>query len=197
MGYYFDGNQNVAFAFSQKNGIWGPISLLNSGLIVISSLSCSSPGSCAAGGDFVGEFDPQMSQAWIATEKDGAWSGAQVPPGLDALSGDSMQSGLTGVVCWSAGNCSAAGGYGITGGNNETSVINESNGVWDTATELPGAAALGGSPLSPAALSCGAPGDCSLGGTFTSPVSQQSRPYIATETNGTWGNAQPVKRIAP
>jgi hypothetical protein len=195
--YYFDGNQNVAFAFSQKNGIWGPITALNSGLIDIGSLSCSSQGNCAAGGDFVGETDPELAQAWIATEKDGVWGGPQVPPGLDALSGDSMESGLTGVVCWSAGHCGAAGDYAATSGSIETYVTTEKNGVWDTATELPRAAALTGSPLPPAALSCGAPGNCSLGGSFTSSVSGQSRPFVAMETNGIWGDAQPVKGVAP
>jgi hypothetical protein len=196
--YYFDGNQNVAFAFSQKNGIWGPVQGLNSGLIDITSLSCSSQGNCATGGDFAGEGDPELAQAWISTETDGAWSSPQVPPGLDALSGDSMQSGLTGVFCWSAGNCGAAGFYdGTTGVNPQTYVITEKDGVWGTATELPAAAALSGSPLGPAALSCGAPGDCSLGGSFASPVSGESRPFVAIEANGTWGDAEPVKGVAP
>jgi len=196
--YYFDGNQNVAFAFSQKNGIWGPISRLDDGQIDIGSLSCSSQGNCAAGGDFFGEFDPQMAQAWIATETGGAWSGAGVPPGLDALSGDSMESGLTGVVCWSAGNCGAAGFYDATTGvDPQTYVITEKDGVWGTATELSGAAALSGSSIGPAAFSCGAPGDCSLGGSFVSPVSGQSKPFVAMETNGIWGDAQPVKGVAP
>ena len=58
--------------------------------------------------------------------------------------------------------------------------IAEKNGTWGKAKRLPGSAALAANAET---LSCGAPGNCSVGG---------SDPFVATEKNGTWGKAELV-----
>lgn len=72
----------------------------------------------------------------------------------------------------------------------------ERNGTWGTAAELPGLARLnGGDRAGPPVLSCGARGDCSLGGFYRS--GRLSKPYLATQKNGIWGDAAAVKGIEP
>jgi hypothetical protein len=199
-------HQDVVFAIRQKNGTWGPVTpipgmnTLPPGGIdeaSIGSLSCLSPGNCTAGGDFVDPDDPQLSQPYVVTEKNGTWGSAQVLPGVAALSAHSMNAFLTAVICRSAGNCSAAGAYDTSPfGNNEAFVSTETDGVWGNATELPGIATLNQFPLlGVTALSCGAPGNCSLGGWYYKAV-QHGGPYLATQKNGTWGNAGNVRGIA-
>jgi hypothetical protein len=77
------------------------------------------------------------------------------------------------LSCPSAGNCAAAGYYGVgTPGekvyNLEVFVASEVHGIWGKAIEIPGTAALnvrhwafiGG-------LSCAAPGRCTVGGNYS------------------------------
>ncbi len=203
--YYYDEDQDAVFAFSQKNGIWGaitPISFTGEfpggvGQINLRLLSCPSQGNCVAGGGFGDPNDPELGQAYFVTERNGVWGNAEIPPGVLALSGSSMQSSLNAVACRSAGNCSAAGGY-VSSGGSGVYVITEVNGVWGTAAQLAAVKPLNSSQLGVAALSCGAAGNCSLGGSFSErPSSQHVRPYVADQRNGIWGKAEPVKGIAP
>ncbi len=109
-----------------------------------------------------------------------------------------MQSFLNAVACRSASNCSAAGVYASSDGGGGAYVIAEENGVWGMAAKLAVMKPLNSSQLGAAALSCGAPGNCSLGGGFSElPSSQHVRPYIADQKNGVWGDPEPVKGIAP
>ena len=197
MGFIFQSETDGAlFAFSQKNGIWGPIkgiagTQLSDG---IGSLTCVSTGNCTAGGQDIADLNTQAPQPYIATEKHGSWS-AQRLPGVAELSADTMVASLSRVICRFAGNCSAVGTYGASSGL-AVFVSTELSGVWGTAIELPGLAALNqgnktGSPV----MSCGAPGDCSLGGFYG--VGRLSKPYLASQRNGIWGQAREVRGIEP
>jgi hypothetical protein len=59
---------------------------------------------------------------------------------------------------------------------------------------VPGSAALG-TNVALRTLSCGAAGDCSVGGDYTG--KRSDKPFLATEKNGTWGKAETVLRIQP
>ena len=61
-------------------------------------------------------------------------------PGTAALN----QGGIAGfaVSCGSAGNCSAGGHYTDSSGRDQAFVVNQVNGTWHTAIEVPGTAAL-------------------------------------------------------
>lgn len=142
--------------------------------------------------------DPELGQAYFVTERNGVLGDAQIPPGVLALSGSSMRSSLIAVACRSAGDCSAAGGYESSGGGGGAYVITEENGVWGMAAKLAAMKPLKSSQFGVTALSCGTPGNCSLGGAFSElPSSQHVRPYVADQKNGVWGDAEPVKGIAP
>src|SRR5690242_8514098 len=70
----------------------------------------------------------------------GTWGTAREVPGTAALNvGGAAQ--ILSVSCPSAGSCSAGGSYsGATG--TQAFVVNEVGGVWRTAMEVPGTAAL-------------------------------------------------------
>jgi hypothetical protein len=157
-----------------------------------SSLSCPSPGNCAAAGFY---FDQANAvQPFVVTEKNGLWGRAHVLPGLTRLNiGQFALSPL--VACRSAGNCSAAGTYSPAKPpvfRAQVFVSTEKNGVWGKAIELPGFAALNrDGDASYPALSCGAPGYCSLGGGYAT-ADGALEPFLAIQNHGTWGKAREV-----
>ena len=71
------------------------------------------------------------------------------------------------VSCGSLGNCAASGSY-ITPGNVRLAfVVNEVDGSWGNAQNVPGIAALATSGLSDAtSVSCASAGNCAAGGFF-------------------------------
>lgn len=95
------------------------------------------------------------------------------------------------------GNCSAGGFYEDASFNNQVFVLNQTNGTWGTAQEVPGFPALDtGSPGGElTSVSCGAPGDCSAGG-FYSDSSGFLQAFVVTQTGGTWGTAEEVPGTA-
>jgi hypothetical protein len=69
-------------------------------------------------------------------------------------------------------------------------------GAWGTAQELPGSAALnsdGGAEI--VSVSCGSPGGCSAGGSYTD-SSGHAQAMVDAQTNGAWGTAEEVPGIA-
>jgi hypothetical protein len=120
-GEYHDGSgHQQAFVASEVNGTWGTATevpgtaaLNKNGYAAASSVSCSSAGSCSAGGYYADGSGHQ--QAFIVSEVNGTWGTATEVPGIAALN---MGSGTVGrgaavssVSCSSDGNCSAGGYY--------------------------------------------------------------------------------------
>lgn len=217
-------NEEAGFFINEVNGVWGPIPSKAAELrsdpspaehgnaatfgnaaerdnIAASgdeTLSCLSPGNCTAGGDYNDGANPADSQPLVVTETDGKWGSGQTLPGVAALSANSGIAHLTGLRCRSAGNCSAAGL--VVDGSSEGDVVflsTEKNGVWGQAVVLAGLQApppgKGLTALGPV-LSCGAPGDCSLGGWYSYGNYPYSRrhAFLAIQKNGVWGNARLV-----
>src|SRR5271170_778140 len=73
------------------------------------AVSCSSPGNCAATGNYADRLG--HLQAYVVSEKNGSWDKAIQVPGVAALSGASGGSGVDAVSCGPAGNCAAGGSY--------------------------------------------------------------------------------------
>ena len=125
-------------------------------------MSCASAGNCAAGGDYLDSSGNQ--QAFVVNETSGTWRTAEEVPGTAALNTGGIAQ-TAAVSCASAGNCSAGGDY--TGSHVQAFVVNETSGIWRTAEEVPGAAALnaggGGETLS---VSCASASSCSAGGQY-------------------------------
>jgi hypothetical protein len=104
------------------------------------------------------------------------------------------------VSCASAGNCSAGGSYGDGSGNNQTFVVNEKGGVWQTAAEVPGTAALNtGGNAWVSSVSCASAGNCSAGGSYASSsrdAVDRFKAFVVNENGGVWHTAVEVPGTA-
>jgi hypothetical protein len=108
---------NQAFVVTQTNGIWGTAeevpgtaSLNTGGGARVTSVSCTTPGNCSAGGS----YNAAGNQAFVVTQANGIWGTAEEVPGTASLntSGDAQ---ITSVSCAAAGKCSAGGYYDGSG----------------------------------------------------------------------------------
>jgi hypothetical protein len=190
-----------AFGAAARVGGWGKaievpglarLSAGHGGTLV--AVSCSSPGNCAATGNY--EDGSGRSQAFVVGEKNGSWGAAIEVPRLAALNtgGNAAVSSLS---CGSAGNCVAGGSYANSSGRFRAFVASEKNGSWGNAIQVPGVAALsgakGGSWVD--AVSCGSAGNCVAGGNYSSrPAEGQA--FVVSEKNGSWGRAIEVPGLA-
>jgi hypothetical protein len=195
------GNQQ-AFVAVERNGRWGMaiqvpgLGALNAGGSAdVVSLSCGSAGNCAAGG-YYADGDGHY-QGFVASESNGVWGTAIEVPGLGALNkGD--RAAVNSVSCGSAGNCAAGGAYAggfvppRRSGRLHGFVAVERNGVWGTAIQVPGLAALnirGNAFVT--SVSCASAGNCAAGGYYTD-RSHHRQGFVAVERNGVWGTAIPM-----
>ena len=186
VGYFQDPQDGIFYGFvvNEVNGVWHTASRLP-GMHGAGALSCPSPGNCTTiGGTFGGNY--------AQSEVNGIWRTPVAIPGLAALTLPSLRW----LSCRSAGNCTVAGTYVGYGGLTQPLVASEVNGTWHKATPVPGMAALTtGGNAEATSLSCGAPGNCSIGGFYGSgPGIQQA--FIASQVNGTWHTAVEVPGTA-
>ncbi|HEV2371541.1 MAG TPA: hypothetical protein VGS19_05155 [Streptosporangiaceae bacterium] len=200
-GYYVDGSgHSQAFVVNQTNGTWGTAqevpgtaALDSGGLAQLDSLSCASAGNCSAGGKYTRHVG--HSQAFVVSERNGTWRTAREVPGSGTLNVGRF-AGVGSVSCASAGNCAAAGFYRDGSGHSQAFVVNQTNGTWGTAQEVPGTAALNAGGLAvPGSVSCASAGNCSAGGGYTD-GSGHNQAFVVNETNGTWGTAEEVPGTA-
>lgn len=122
-----------------------------------------------------------------------SWGTAIEVPGSQSLNvGNSA--GVTAISCPAAGSCTAGGFYndGQGGSGLHPFVVDEKNGSWGTAIEVPGEAALNGDrDGAMTTLSCPAGGWCAGGGYVTNNTGN-THAFLANETKGVWGNAREV-----
>jgi hypothetical protein len=181
-----------AFVVSEKNGSWGK-AIRVPGVVALSgakgsswvdAVSCGSAGNCAAVGNY---SNSSGEQAFVVSEKNGAWGRAIEVPGLAAL--NVYKSGAVDAVsCASAGNCAAVGTYRDASSVPEAFVVSEINGSWGRAIEVPGSAAFGIATFP--SVSCVSAGNCAAVG-YSGSVTTDATfgPLAVSEKNGTWGNA--------
>ncbi|HET7018953.1 MAG TPA: hypothetical protein VFI65_33855 [Streptosporangiaceae bacterium] len=140
---------------------------------VVTSVSCASDGSCAAGGHYL---DAKLAgHAFVLTGKNGQWGKAIVVPGLAALkpTGASIES----LSCAPAGGCVAAGTFLDASKGFHVFVTSEQNGRWSRPTTI-----LTGKRSSRGiALSCPTTGSCAAG--------DGRLPFVVSEAHGRWGKA--------
>jgi hypothetical protein len=198
VGTYRDrsGDQHP-FVLSKVRGTWrtarqvpGIAALNTGGFAQLPAVSCASPGNCSAGGSYAVGVS---SRAFVVDQRNGRWGTARRVPGAATLG---LNTQVTAVSCASAGNCSAGGTYENAAGE-QAFVVSEVHGTWRAAIPVPGLAALNtGGAAALSTLSCGAPGSCSAGGSYTEPPPGEgpspSQAYVVTEVNGHWGTARPV-----
>ena len=191
-GYYYD-NHGLAqgFVVSQRHGVWGraievpgPGGLNKGGNADVLSVSCAPAGNCAAGGFYA--VTGGNLQGFVAVERHGVWGTATGVPGLATLNNGGYAF-VGSVSCPSAGNCAAGGQY-TDHKDWQGFVAAERDGVWGTATGVPGLAALNkGGAAEVTSVSCASAGNCAAvgyyGGRNSLPV------FVVSEKNGVWGRA--------
>jgi hypothetical protein len=195
-GYYTDSSgHGQAFVVTRPKDRWraavevpGSAAVNTSGNAQVSSVSCPAAGECAAGGTYTAAGG---ALGFVVSQKNGIWGTAEEVPGLAALN-IGGGAGVSSVSCGSAGNCAAGGppdtfSAGVFGPG---FVANEENGVWGTAEEVPGLAALNvGDGAGVASVSCARDGYCAAGGTYTDAQYDYVTPFVANASNGVWGTA--------
>jgi hypothetical protein len=184
--YYARSTQEQAFVLDQVRGTWGTARPLpgDGTYSGPGTVSCVSPGNCIASGTFLSGSMPESENA-IWRESGGTWSGPKLFTGLD---------GIGQLSCGAAADCTAL----ATSQSSNDLILTESNGVWGAPQPLPGLAALGSTATKSAdltALSCYAPGDCSVGGYYFDSDNPEtgdvgSWDFVVDETNGKWGQAR-------
>jgi hypothetical protein len=193
-GYYTDSaRRKQAFVVNETNGAWGrAIEVPGSGTLnaggnaTAESVSCRSAGNCVVGGYYTDSAN--RSQAFVASETNGAWGTAIQVPGLDALNaGESAN--VNSVSCTATGYCAAGGIYRDGAGHIQVFVVSETNGTWGNAIQVPGAGTLNaGGFANVTSVSCATAGNCAAGGAYADGAGHQQA-FVVSETNGTWGNA--------
>jgi hypothetical protein len=183
-GWYGIGNSLGPLAVSEKNGTWHKAILVPgtepSARNAAESVSCASAGNCAVGGDYAAEFNGPY-QAFVDSENNGSWGKAIEVPGSVALNAGG-NAGVLSVSCGSARSC-AAGGYYTDGSSHQQAfVVNENNGVWGKAIEVPGSAALNAGGFAfVGPLSCTSAGYCAAAGYYTN-SSGDNVPFLVSRT---------------
>lgn len=141
-----------------------------------SALSCTSAHNCGAVSIYIDDMG--SPQGVLLTETDGTWARgveAQLPANATTAEGSYLYpvTGMDGVSCAGANDCTAVGGYGDAQSNQFGMTLAEHAGRWAAAQEvsLPKNAGLdpqqGDAPESPMfAIACPAAGSCAATGVF-------------------------------
>lgn len=194
-GDYGDGSYLKAFVVNEVNGSWGRAlrvpgtNLLSKGRASsVASVSCTSPGNCAAAGTFSisGGY-----RGFVVSEVNGSWQRALAIPGLAALIGHGSALDVSSVACGAPGNCAAAGNY-VRGLVGHGFVVSEVNGSWHKALQIHAIANF--DTTEAVSVSCGAASTCVAGGAEFGNV---SGPFVITARNGVWQSPLLLRFFGP
>ena len=127
----------------------------------------------------------------VATETSGTWAQATEVT-APANAGSNPSASFSGISCSSAGNCTAAGDYTDSSGNDQAMAATETSGTWAQATEVTAPGNDAGNPYaSLSGISCSSAGNCTAAGAYFD-SSGNYQAMAATETSGTWAQATEV-----
>jgi hypothetical protein len=159
----------------------------------INSLSCASPGNCAAVGSFADTHSNGLS--FVANEVKGVWQRAKEVTLPTGASSTIQNSEVHSVVCSTPGNCSAVGSYLDSTqptGHAQGLEVNEVRGVWGHAVETKVPADANVNPyVSIIQVACGHVGNCVAVGSYIRD-DNTTEGLIITEVNGVWNGATAV-----
>lgn len=204
VGYWVENylpGDNQGFILNETHGRWGlPFNVPGlhadqlPGSIVL-SVSCRAKGTCTAVGLAGGPFS-DGSAAFVIDEKRGVWGKVRPEPGPGSLAmGTNGSQSVESVSCAAPGDCAAVGQYETSAGQEQGFVVDERNGVWRAAQDVPGLATLsGGGMASVDVVSCTAVGDCSADGSWYD--GQVLHGFVVGESHGTWGNAAGIQGVS-
>jgi hypothetical protein len=167
-------------ALASQSANWGtgieallPANAASNPRVSLRSVSCASPGSCAAIGEYTDSSDDR--QGLLLSEAAGVWGLVELESGV----------GPRAVSCPSTGDCTAVAG---------DKVLSETGGVWGSAATvaLPAnAASIGDLDY----VSCSSAGNCTAAGGYKA-SSGHYEGLLVTETEGTWGTGVEADRPA-
>jgi len=192
-GSYYASHHPQVFVVNETKGTWGQaeevpgMAKLNvGGYALLDSVACASPGNCSAAGSYYDGL--QHFQAFVVNEAKGTWGQAEEVPGTAKLNAGGNAGGGW-VSCASPGNCSAGGFYTDASHHLQALVVNEANGTWGKAEDVPGTVKLNAGRWAQIdSVSCASAGYCSAAG-FYRDASLAVQPFVVDETKGTWGKA--------
>ncbi len=155
------------------------------------SVSCASAGNCAVTGYY---NDEDGSQGFVVNQTDGTWGNAIAIPALSVLNTGGNAEG-TSVSCASAGNC-AVTGYYITASAIQGFVVNQTDGTWGDAIDIPALISLNtGANAQGNSVSCASAGNCAVTGYYNTTTTRQG--FVVNQNNGDpWGNAIPIPALS-
>ena len=124
------------------------------------------------------------------------WDGAAGVAGSAMLTGGRFGS-VNSVSCGAPGECAAGGSYKDGPDfDSQAFVVNETNGVWGKAIEVPGTARPNADDYAKVdSVSCAAAGECAAGGSYINRTGARQA-FVVSETNGSWGKAIEVPGTA-
>jgi hypothetical protein len=140
------------------------------------------------------------------------WARARQLPGTELMSRQAagndgkalVNTGVTSVACTARGECAASGGYVDEHFNFLVFAAGQRAGQWGKAGPVPGVAALvGGGDAAGSSemisgpflsqVSCSSPGDCAIAGNYQADdPAEDTRPLLADEVAGVWGQAERI-----
>jgi hypothetical protein len=154
----------------------------------IDSVSCATPGNCAAAGTYTDSGN--HTRIFVVAEKNRTWGKAIPVPAPDPAA---VHAQVNFVSCGAPGDCAAGGQFQDARGRVHSLVVNEVNGAWGTASELPGETTFtNDGNMGIESVSCAAAGKCSAGGFFTK-NSGRIQAFVADGGSGSWGGPQALK----
>ncbi|HUZ42640.1 MAG TPA: fibronectin type III domain-containing protein [Acidimicrobiales bacterium] len=200
-GYAGSSQDQQAFLSQETSGVWSKAveigAALNvGGYALVNGISCPSAGSCTAVGNYTDASGTEHS--FVVSQTNGTWGFPTELPDFTTLSSQDA-SAISAVSCTSATQCVGVGTYLV----NSTSIAqpitySETNGVWATPAEAPGAASI--NPIGIAlvtSLDCPSATTCVAGGavaTLTTPESLV--PFLIEDNNGVWNSVEVVPGAA-
>ncbi|HUC56090.1 MAG TPA: hypothetical protein VMA95_01715 [Streptosporangiaceae bacterium] len=196
-GYYWDHGEQ-AFVAVEKNGRWGQaaevpgMAALNQGRYAsVYAMSCTSAGTCTAGGEDAPEAYGQDFDGFVTVEKNGVWSRAITLPSEDDGSVDS-------VYCVSAGDCLAGGTEAEDYFDTFHGFLaQERDGRWGKPFAVPGLATLAkGDGGDVTAMCCSSAGNCSGGGYTDGGGGYPEQAFVISQHDGKWDQATRVPDLA-
>lgn len=180
---------NAVAAFGRAIEIQPPLNSSSPPSDALSTVSCASPGACAAGGLY---FDRRgHQQAMIVGQSHGRWHRASELQ-LPATAAAAPFAEVKGIACAVTGYCAAVGDYVSKGGQGEAFFASEVGGRWLRAQALAlpvGAATPRFSQLW--GVSCTGGLACTAAGSYRDAAGKEQA-MVVTETNGHLGRAREI-----
>lgn len=177
------------FVVSEVKGTWQTADILPPPVAAakllagkMTSVSCSAPGYCVAGGYDASDYPATM--AVVVEETNGTWGAPSLVPGAPVY--DMVNS----VSCTAPGDCVAGLGAGLFEYRGAAAALATENGGTWSVQAVPGVSALAGQQRSSGidSVSCPAAGECTAAGEADT-LSNGNLAFVVGEQGGTWGQA--------